>query len=194
MANICRNAHLTASRLFPALLLAALLLVFPPLCAAWTIRNLGTLGGAYCEPLGVNNLGQVVGISQTDAGLFHAFVTAPNGGPLTDLETLDAVVQAGWSKITVVAINDWGQMAGTGFIDGKQRAFFFVARAGACHQRAHTGRTGDTGNGLWRQARNEFDTRLQVTKRMATAPFRHRPERLPPWTCRVHPAGIAARK
>lgn len=88
------------------------------------ITILSTLGGDYCEPLGINNLGQVIGLSKTSSGLLHAFVTGPGGGPLTDLETLDDVVKAGWSDLTVAAINDLGQIAGTGFIDGQQRAFF----------------------------------------------------------------------
>lgn len=89
-----------------------------------SITILGTLGGDYCEPLGINNLGQVIGLSKTSSGLLHAFVTGPGGGPLTDLETLEDVVKAGWSGLTVAAINDSGQIAGTGFIDGQQRAFF----------------------------------------------------------------------
>lgn len=88
------------------------------------VTMLGTLGGDFCEPLGINNLGQVVGLSKTSSGDLHAFVTGPNGQSMTDLETLDDIVKAGWSGLTVAGINDHGQIAGTGFIDGQQRAFF----------------------------------------------------------------------
>lgn len=85
---------------------------------------LGTLGGAYADPVAVNNLGQVVGMSETADGQVHAFMTNPEGKTLVDLETLEAIVQAGWSNLVVAAINDAGQIAGTGTIDGKRRAFF----------------------------------------------------------------------
>jgi hypothetical protein len=36
---------------------------------------------------------------------------------------LPEVAAAGWSSLLVAAINDAGQIAGTGFIGGQQRAF-----------------------------------------------------------------------
>ena len=85
---------------------------------------LGTLGGDFSIATGINNSGQVVGLSATADGQTHAFVTGVNGTSLTDLETLHSVMSAGWSNLTVAAINDNGQIAGTGIINGKQRAFF----------------------------------------------------------------------
>jgi len=88
------------------------------------ISLLDTLGGAFTQPVAINNLGQVIGQSSTPDGLMHAFVTGLGGKSLTDLETLDEVIKAGWSNLTVAGINDAGQIAGTGFINGRQRAFF----------------------------------------------------------------------
>lgn len=87
---------------------------------------LGTLGGAFSAPTGLNDLGQVIGLSETTGGLQHAFVSAAQGGALTDLELLPEVVAAGWSGLLAAAINDAGQIAGSGFIGGHQRAFLLT--------------------------------------------------------------------
>lgn len=87
---------------------------------------LGTLGGNFTDPMGINDLGQVVGLSQTSAGIFNAFVTDLHTGTLTNLEILPAIMQAGWSGLTVAAINNLGQIAGTGTINGQQHAFFLT--------------------------------------------------------------------
>lgn len=77
-------------------------------------------------PSGLNDLGQVVGTASF-AGAIHAYVTGRDGtGPLIDLETLPEVVAAGWSGLTVAAINDLGQIAGTGIVNGQQRAFLLT--------------------------------------------------------------------
>lgn len=85
---------------------------------------LDTLGGAYSIATGLNNLGQVVGHSMTVDGTLNAFVTL--GDALINLETLPDIIDSGWSNLTVAAINDAGQIAGTGLINGKQRAFFLT--------------------------------------------------------------------
>lgn len=85
---------------------------------------LDTLGGDFTDPVGINNFGQVVGLSQTAEGAMHAFVTSADDGAMIDLENLDAIAAAGWSNLVVAAINDAGQIAGTGYLDGQRRAFF----------------------------------------------------------------------
>lgn len=87
---------------------------------------LATLGGAFSVPSGLNDLGQVIGLSETADGSRHAFVTAAQGGALTDLELLPEVVAAGWSGLLAAAINDAGQIAGSGYIGGHQRAFLLM--------------------------------------------------------------------
>lgn len=117
-----------------------------------TILDLGTLGGSYSEALGINSRGQVVGMSQTAAGEYHAFRW--DGGTMIDLGTLGGVFSSardinqhgqiiGWSEtpsgearsvlwdrdvprdlgnLVVVAINDRGQIAGTSYTPGQTHA------------------------------------------------------------------------
>jgi probable HAF family extracellular repeat protein len=87
------------------------------------LMYLDTLGGSFNEARGLNELGQVVGHSMTEDGLFHAFFTGPNGQGLTNLEIETDIMDAGWSNIRVAAINDLGQIAGTGNHNGIRRPF-----------------------------------------------------------------------
>lgn len=87
------------------------------------LMYLDTLGGSFNEARGLNNLGQVVGHSQTEDGIYHAFFTGPNGQGLTNLEIETDIMNAGWSNIRVAAINDLGQIAGTGDHNGIRRPF-----------------------------------------------------------------------
>jgi uncharacterized membrane protein len=77
------------------------------------------------DPAGLNILGQIVGTASF-AGEIDGYVTGPGGSGLTDLDALAAVVNAGWTDLSPVAINDVGQIAGTGLINGQQRAFLLT--------------------------------------------------------------------
>ena len=77
------------------------------------LKDLGTLGGAYSYGDGVNDSGQVSGTSDIAAttpqgySISHAFLSGPNGGPLTDLGTL------GGSYSNGRKVNSHGQVTGS---------------------------------------------------------------------------------
>jgi probable HAF family extracellular repeat protein len=74
------------------------------------VVDLGTLGSIAIAHA-VNNLGQVVGESG------DAFITDLNGGPMIDLNTL-IPPGTGWTLFDARAINDAGQIVGTGKLPG----------------------------------------------------------------------------
>jgi len=83
--------------------------------------DLGTLGGDFAIASGINSLGHVVGFSaldNTSPWLAHAFLYA--NGVLTDLGTM-----AGASLSEATAINDRGQIAGHGWVQGSHHAFIY---------------------------------------------------------------------
>lgn len=75
-----------------------------------TITNLGTLAGGSSSADGINNLGQVVGVSNDKAGQPHAF--RYSGGVMTDLKTLVGNPTQGENSSYANAINDAGQIVG----------------------------------------------------------------------------------
>jgi probable HAF family extracellular repeat protein len=83
--------------------------------------DLGTLGGNFSTAHGINDAGQVVGVSgvsRTDTGQGHAFITGPNGVGMRDLGTL------GGDDSWAYGINDAGQVVGDSLTaSGKLHAF-----------------------------------------------------------------------
>lgn len=75
------------------------------------VVELGNLGAQYSEALGVNKLGQVVGMLDTpvSGGGSHAFITGPNGTGIRDL-SLEVKLPVGYLT-SAYAINDKGQVA-----------------------------------------------------------------------------------
>ena len=92
-------------------------LVSPPS----SMQDVGTLGGSYSSAYGINNASQIVG-SSTTAGdtASHAFLY--QNGAIYDLNTL-IPAGTGWVLESAFAINDFGQIAGTGTLNGVFSAF-----------------------------------------------------------------------
>lgn len=80
------------------------------------ITELGTLGGTWCDPLAMNDAGDVVGLSETIDGRSDAFLY--RGGQMIDLVTTGSTDS--WAK----GINNLGQVVGylgpsdAGFVGG----------------------------------------------------------------------------
>ena len=82
--------------------------------------DLGTLGGGFSRAFGINSAGQVVGDSLTASGQFHAFLYS--GGVMYDLNNL-IPSNSGWTLMGIAGINDLGQIAGGGVLNGALHAF-----------------------------------------------------------------------
>src|SRR5262249_7267216 len=100
------------------------------------MQDLGTLPGGSCsEASGINGSGVVVGQSEVApgptpcTGTFHASVWTASGG-VADLNTLiDPTL--GRQLTSAVGINDTGQIAGSGIINGQEHAFLMTPPSGA---------------------------------------------------------------
>jgi probable HAF family extracellular repeat protein len=88
------------------------------------MTNLGTLGGLSSVAYGINDAGQVVGVSETGAGADHAFITGSNGVGMTDLGTL------GGSSSEAHGINDAGQVVGESLTAGGHTFHAFITGPG----------------------------------------------------------------
>ena len=92
---------------------------FPPNIAVWQNGTLTDLAACDCEPHGVNNSLQVVGRGFT-FGPNHAFLYS--GGKLSDLNDL-IPSRSRWVLTDASAINDLGQIVGTGQFNGSPHAY-----------------------------------------------------------------------
>ncbi len=97
------------------------------------MSDLGTLdGGVNSQSFayGINASGQIVGQSSASGGAgngaYHAF--SYSGGIMTDLNSL-LPVGSGWNILELAnAINDSGQIVGSGSINRHQHAFLYDPR------------------------------------------------------------------
>lgn len=89
--------------------------------ALHSVSDLGVLpGDTDSWSTGVNNLGQVVGISSSAAGR-QGFLYS--NGQMVPLASLLDASAAGWTIDQPVAINDAGQIAGSGLVNGQRHGF-----------------------------------------------------------------------
>jgi probable HAF family extracellular repeat protein len=91
-----------------------------------SVQNLGTLpGGSYSQGKGINASGQVVGTADNSDGYKTAFLYS--GGVMQDLNTL-IDPNSGWTLYGAVAVNDVGQIVGSGYNsnDGQVDAFILT--------------------------------------------------------------------
>jgi probable HAF family extracellular repeat protein len=87
------------------------------------MSDLGTLGGRDSYGYGLNNLGEVVGESETADGGYNAF--AFYNGAMHDLNSL-LPTGSGWHLQIAWAVNDAGQIVGTGELNGEQQGFLLT--------------------------------------------------------------------
>lgn len=86
------------------------------------MRDLGTLGGEWSVAYGINATGQIVGASSTGKGTVHPFFYS--AGVMTDIN--DFVVGFSYVDYSHLAINDAGQIVGSGTIVGGREHGFLL--------------------------------------------------------------------
>ena len=77
------------------------------------LTDLGTFGGDSSTALGINDAGQVLGVSMTDNLPQRTFITGPDGVGMTDLASL-VDLPTGFIYFHATAINNQGQLAAVG--------------------------------------------------------------------------------
>jgi probable HAF family extracellular repeat protein len=88
-----------------------------------TIHDLGTLGGTLSIAYGINDDDAIVGISNpdpTNEDLSHGYIYTRENGMVDLNDFIDP--QSGWLITEANAINNAGEIAGTGVIDGQPHA------------------------------------------------------------------------
>jgi len=148
--SIRKSTSMHLKRLFPvALGLASLsLLTVPAVHAAgpaYTLTDLGTLGGASSQGNAVNDAGQVAGDADTASRFRHTFLSDPaNGSKLKDLRTLGGPNSDG------NGVNAQGQVTGDAQTAGNSPtpAFLSGANGGALTALASLGSGGGFGRAV----------------------------------------------
>ena len=93
---------------------------------AYTLKDLGTLGGTSSAGSGVNDTGQVVGESDTTGdAAYHAFLSGANGTGLNDLGTLGGTNSFGYG------VNASGQVVGYSDTTGDAAYHAFLYSGGS---------------------------------------------------------------
>jgi len=95
--------------------------------ASGAMADLGTLGGASSQASGLNDSGLVVGFSFDASGNQLAFLS--DGTTMFDLNALIGIEAAHWVLVDATAINNLGQIVGTGLLDGVEHVFLLEPTA-----------------------------------------------------------------
>lgn len=88
--------------------------------------DLGTLGGTEASARGVNNSGEIVGVSYLPNYWENAFYAV--GTTMYNLNDLVTNLD-GWTLTSANGINDLGQIVGYGSINGENHAFLLTPTA-----------------------------------------------------------------
>ena len=96
--------------------------------SAGSMTDLGTLGGSNSIAYDVNSSGQVVGMAQNGSNLSRAFLRS-SAGVMQDLN--DLAPGTGWTFQEARAVNDRGQIVGTGTNPGGQTHAFLLTPSNA---------------------------------------------------------------
>jgi probable HAF family extracellular repeat protein len=89
------------------------------------LHNLGSLGGTYSAGHGINAAGDVVGDSDLAGNVARRPFLSTSGGGMVDLNSL-IDPHLGWALLSAQAINDAGQITGTGYVGGEYRAYLLT--------------------------------------------------------------------
>ena len=88
-------------------------------------QNLGTLGAPLTRAYGINNHNEIVGASSPGSGMtVRAFVYS--NGVMKDLNDLLVMTNSGWTLTEAIAINDAGQIVGSGVTPAGQGHAFLL--------------------------------------------------------------------
>jgi probable HAF family extracellular repeat protein len=88
--------------------------------AIWSNGTVTPVAPLVSATLGINNSGQAVGYVRAGTAPQHAFLYT--NGVRVDLNTL-ILPNTGWTLLSATAINDAGQIAGNGQVNGQSHAF-----------------------------------------------------------------------
>lgn len=91
------------------------------------------------QPAGINNFSQIVGTRKVGDAT-HGYVTVPfDARRAIDLDRLAEVVRDQWTNLRPAAINDRGQIAGTGTLNGEDLAFLLTPQSPLAYWPAREG-------------------------------------------------------
>ncbi|MGR8931791.1 MAG: HYR domain-containing protein [Gammaproteobacteria bacterium] len=94
-----------------------------------TMTDLKTLGGTFSEGYSINMAGDIVGYSTTAGDRQQVAFLWQNGVGMQDLNTLIDPA-SGWTLLEAHAINDKGNIAGIGLLNGEKHAFLLTKQGG----------------------------------------------------------------